>query len=316
MRSRIAALGALVAAALLPAPPPARAQAPITMVVTFAPGGAADIVARILAPEFSGALGTQVVVKNTIGASGTIGTAEAARARPDGQTLLFSPVGPIAVQPQFMRGISYSPADLQPICQVSEAPLVMMTPRSSGLRTVGDVVARARAAAGSMPFGSSGIATLPHISMVAWTRAAGTPMVHVPFRGAGEVMMAFAQGSIQVFSDLPATVRQQNLHAIAVFAPARTPEFPDTPAMREAGFDLSFSIWLGLFAPTGLPAPLLVRFDAACERAVRVPALVDGLGRVQMPVVHRNSRDFAAFVTAEIDKYRGIIEASGLRQAE
>ena len=94
MRSRIAALGALVAAALLPAPPPARAQAPITMVVTFAPGGAADIVARILAPEFSGALGTQVVVKNTIGASGTIGTAEAARARPDGQTLLFSPVGP------------------------------------------------------------------------------------------------------------------------------------------------------------------------------------------------------------------------------
>ena len=86
--------------------------------------------------------------------------------------------------------------------------------------------------------------------------------------------------------------------------------------MREAGFDLAFSIWLGIFVPAGLPAPLLVRLDAACERAVRAPAVVDGLGRVQMPVVHRNSRDFAAFVTAEIDKYRGIIEASGLRQAE
>lgn len=294
----------------------AQAQAPVTLVVNFAAGGPTDITARLLAPELTAALGAQVVVKTVAGASGTIGAAEVARARPDGQTLLFSPVGPLAIQPHFQARIPYRAADFAPVCQVTETPVVMMTPGNSGLRTLTDVAARARGEAGGMPYASTGPGTLPHIAMVAWTRAAGLDMVHVPFRGAGEVMVAFQQGSVAVFSDQPAVIRQHGLHAIAVFAPERTPELPGVPTMRELGHDLRYTIWQGLFAPAGLAPPLLARLEAACAAAVRTPAVIDGLARIQMPLVVRDAPGLAAFLAVESEKFAALIEATGMRRAE
>ena len=311
------AAAALATAALLLGPSgAARAQSPVTIVVNFGPGAGNDVAARIAAAEFQGELGQPFVVKNTTGAAGTIGGAEVVRARPDGQTLLLSPIGPVTVQPSFMRNAGYRTADLAPICQMTDAALVIQTPRTSGLRTMADLEAKARAANGAMPYGSTGPGTLTHLSMVAWTRAAKAPMGHVPYRSPGDVIFAMQQGGVAVLSDQPATVRPNDLHVLAVFAPERLPEFPDAPTVRELGHDLSFSIWQGLFAPAGTPPAVLARYEAACAKAVRSQAFRAGMERIQTPVVHRNAAEFAALVARDAERMRTMIEEGGLRQAE
>ncbi|MBR0682368.1 tripartite tricarboxylate transporter substrate binding protein [Roseomonas eburnea] len=304
---------ALVAALVLPALP-ARAQ--VQMIVNFAAGGPTDIVGRLMQNEMAAALGQPVVVRNVAGAGGTIGTAEAARARPDGQTILFSPVGPMAIQPHFRRGLSYNLASFAAICQVADSPVVMMTQKNSGLRTVADVVARARAQGTGFPFASTGAGSIPHISNVAFMRLANIEMNHVPYRGSGEVMLAFQQGQVQLFTDQTLLIRQYDLHALAFLTERRNPDFPEVPTMREQGYDLVYTIWSGLYVPAGTPEPVMARLEAACERTMRHPEVVAGMNRVAQPIMYRNRADFAAFSQSESEKFRALIEAAGLRAAE
>ncbi len=310
MTRSLAAIAATLALLALPA----RAQ--VQMVVNFAAGGPSDIVARMMQNEMGAALGQPVVVRNVAGAGGTIGTAEVARARPDGQTLLFSPVGPVAIQPHFRRGLSYGLENFAAICQVADSPVVMMTPRNSGLRTVADVVARGRAQGQGFPFASTGAGSIPHISMVALMRLANIELNHIPYRGSGEVMLAFQQGQVQLFTDQTLLIRQYELHPIAFLTEARNPDFPEVPTMREAGFDLVYSIWSGLYAPAGTPEAVLARLEAACARAIRHPEVVAGMARVAQPILYRDRAAFAAFSQAESQKFRALIEAAGLRSAE
>jgi tripartite-type tricarboxylate transporter receptor subunit TctC len=167
-----------------------------------------------------------------------------------------------------------------------------------------------------MPYGSTGPGTLTHLSMVAWTRAAGVPMSHVPYRTPGDVIFAMQQGALAVLSDQPAMVRPNDLRVLAVFAPERLPEFPDAPTVRELGHDLSFSIWQGLFAPAGTPQAVLARYEAACAKAVRSGAFRAGMERIQTPVVHRGAAGFAAVVARDAERIRTMVEEGGLRQAE
>ncbi len=307
-RAAIAAL-ALCALAL-----PARAQAPVTIVTAFGAGSAADIVARLLAADFAPILGTSVVVNNITGAAGTIAANQVVRARPDGNTLLFTPIGPIAIQPNFMRNAGYVAADLTPICMVNRAPLFMMTPANSGLRTLADVVARARQ--GNFPYGTTGVGTTPHLSMVMFARAAGVQMEHITYRGPAEVMIAFARNDVLVMNDHPSSIRANNLHPIAVLANERFADFPDTPTFREQGFDLAMHIWHGLFAPRGTPEAALQRFEAACAQSVRSEAMRVGHERIQTPIVHFGARDFARIVAEDSARMQRIVEDNNLRQAE
>jgi tripartite-type tricarboxylate transporter receptor subunit TctC len=309
--TRIAAAFAAVLTAIA-----APATAQVQMIVNFAAGGPTDIVARMMQTEMAAALGQPVVVRNVAGAGGTIGTAEAARARPDGQTILFSPVGPIAIQPHFRRGLGYTLENLAAICQVADSPVVMMTPKTSGLRTVADVVARGRAQGQGFPFASTGAGSIPHISNVAFMRLANIEMNHIPYRGSGEVMLAFQQGQVQLFTDQTLLIRQYDLHPIAFLTERRNPDFPEVPTMREQGFDLVYTIWSGLYAPAGTPEPVMARLEAACERTIRNPDVVAGMARVAQPILHRNRADFGAFSRSESEKFRALIEAAGLRSAE
>jgi tripartite-type tricarboxylate transporter receptor subunit TctC len=305
---------ALLAACLLALPGAPRAQAPVTIVTAFGAGSAADIVARLLAAEFQPALGVPFVVNNVTGAAGTIAAAQVVRARPDGQTLLFTPIGPIAIQPSFMRNLGYATADLTPICMVNRAPLIMMTPQNSGLRSLADVVARARQ--GNFPYGTTGVGTTPHLSMVMFARAAGVQMEHITYRGPAEVMVAFARNDVLVMNDHPSSIRANNLHPIATLAAERFPDFPDVPTFREQGFDLAMHIWHGLFAPRGTPEAVIQRYEQACAQAVRSEAMRVGHERIQTPIVHFGARDFAAIVTADAQRMREIIEQNNLRAAE
>ena len=310
MKRCLIALAAILGAWALPA------SAQISLVVNFSAGGPSDIVARLMQNDMAAALGQPVVIRNVTGAGGTIGTAEVARARPDGQTILLSPIGPIAIQPHFRSNLTYKLENLAAICQVADSPVIMMTQKNSGLRRVADVIARARAENGGMPFASTGAGSIPHISMVALMRAANIQMNHVPFRGSGEVMLAFQQGQLQLFTDQTLLIRQYDLHPIAFLTEARNPDFPDVPTMREEGHDLVYTIWSGLYAPAGTPEPVMARLEAACERAVKTESFIEGMKRVAQPILYRNRADFAAFSRAESEKFRNLIEATGLRSAE
>ncbi|MCX7374479.1 MAG: tripartite tricarboxylate transporter substrate binding protein [Alphaproteobacteria bacterium] len=307
----LAAFAVLLAVAL-----PARAQTgPITIVVKFVAGGPSDLMARLLAPELSAALGTQVVVKNSIGAAGVIGASEVARARPDGNTILLSPIGAIAIQPNFRNDLPYRPADLVPVCQVADTPVVVMS-APGGPRTLAEVASRAREARGAFNYASTGPGSMPHIATVAMARAMGVEMTHIPFRGNAEAIVSLMRGDVGIFADQPGTLRANNLHPVAILAERRVPEFPDTPTLRELGHDIVYGIWSGLFVPAGTPAEIIARFDAACERALRAAAVIEGFQRLATPIVYRNATDFLAFRDAELAKLARVIQAAGIRPGD
>ncbi len=304
----------LAFAALTLAAVPAHAQ--VQMVVNFTVGGPSDLVARLMQPDLSAALGQPVVVRNTTGAAGTIGAVEVARAKPDGQTLLFTPVGPVAIQPHFRPGLAYSLDSFAPVCQVASSPVVVMTPKNSGLRTVADVIARARREGTAFPYASTGAGTIPHIAMVALTRLANVQMNHIPYRGSGDVMAAFLSGQLQLFTDQTLLIRQYDLHPIAFLTEQRNPEFADVPTMREAGYEMVYTIWTGMYAPAGTPETVLARLEQACERTLRAPTVVQRMQNVAQPILFRNRVEFASFSRGESEKFRALIQSAGLRSAD
>ena len=142
-------------------------------------------------------------------------------------------------------------------------------------------------------------------------------MSHITYRGPTDVMAAFQQGSVLIMNDDPSPVRANGLHAIAALSSAeRLPDFPDTPTMREAGFPTEMSIWHGVFAPAATPPRTIARFEAACERAVRAPAAIQGHERIQTPIVYLNAWDFGAAVARDVEAMRRAIEENNLRQVE
>ena len=288
------------------------AQNAVTMIVNFSAGGSTDLMARIIQPEFSAALGATMVIKNTSGANGTVGAMEMTRAARDGNTILMTPGGSLVLTPH-TRGAPFRNADFAPVCQVVSAPIIMMTTQESGIRTLNDVLARAREARGAFPLANTGPGSTPHISSISLERLTGVEFNHIPFRGSGDVVQALASGQVQLVTDQASLVRQYNYHPIAVYAERRMAEFPDTPTMRELGYDLAFSIWSGFYAPAGTPEPILDRLDAACARMVRSQAVVEGLGRLNMPIEYRNRADFTAFHNAEYARYEQMVRQFNLR---
>nr|WP_314069639.1 tripartite tricarboxylate transporter substrate binding protein [uncultured Roseococcus sp.] len=290
----------------------AQAQSPVTMIVPYPPGGATDLMARLVQPELSAALGATVVIKNSAGANGTVGAMEMARSRSDGTTILFTTGTSLVLTPH-TRGAPFRQDQFIPVCQTSAALVVMMTPQNSGLRTLQDVVARARQDAGAFPYASTGPGGTPHITMVSLERMTGISMNHIPFRGSGEVMQALAANQVQLFTDQGNLVRQYHLHPIAVFSETRRPEFPDTPTMRELGHDLVFTIWSGIYLPAGTPDAIVDRISEGCLRTMAAPAVVEGLRRMDMPIQARGRAEFSAFHAAEYERFGRLVEQFNLR---
>jgi tripartite-type tricarboxylate transporter receptor subunit TctC len=312
---RLAWLAATLAAGLLSAVAiPAGAQ--VQMIVPWPAGGGTDIIARLIQPVFAEELGAQIVIRNVGGATGTIGTAEVVRSKPDGTTLLLTSMAAVVIQPSFRANPPYSVEQLMPVCQVAEAPAVLMTPRTSGIRSVADIAARARATPGQMPYASGGVGGLGHLAMTGLTRALGIEMAHVPFRGSGDSVLAMQQGTVSLLTAEANLVQQYGLHAVAVFGERRLPEYPDAPTLRELGHDLAYPLWTGLFAPAGSPDAVIRRIDEACARTLRTPSVVQGMTRAAHPIRYLGRAEFGAYVRAEAAKYAALITTSGLRQAE
>lgn len=308
---RLLAAVALVVAAMVPA------QAQVQVIIPWPAGGATDIIGRLVQPVFSEELGTQLVIRNVGGATGTIGTSEVVRGRPDGSLLLLTSMAAVVIQPGFLARPPYTADQLAPVCLLAEAPAVMMTPQTSGIRSVADIVARAQANPDQVPFASGGVGGIGHLSMTALTRALGLRMNHIPYRGSGDAVIAMQSGTVPLLTAEANLVQHYGLHPVLVYGERRLPEYPDTPTAKELGHpELVFPLWTGVFAPPGTPEAVLQRLDAACARTLRTPAVVQAMTRAAHPIRYLDHRAFADYVRTEAVKYAAIIRANGLRQAE
>ncbi len=286
-------------------------ERPVTVIVAWTAGGATDLLTRGVQDAFQKALGGQVVVKNVPGAAGTLGTAEAARSAPDGYTILISPIGPITLQPHRMK-LTYSYDSFDPICKMVDSPVVMMTGPESKYKSIADVVKAAKEAPGKLPYGSTGPGTTPHIAKIAFAKAAGIDIKHVPYKGSADVVQGLLTNTVELFTDQPNLVPQYNLRPLAIYAANRIPTYPAVPTMKEAGYDIQFSIWNTMFAPKGTPEPILAKLESACRTALADPGVVDNLGKQRQPIDFLDRKATDAFISAEFKKNGTLISEAGL----
>jgi tripartite-type tricarboxylate transporter receptor subunit TctC len=285
---------------------------PITFVVAWAAGGATDLIARAVTPRAAEILGVNIVVRNIAGAAGTIGTAEVARAGPDGYTVMQSPAGPVSLQVH-LRDLPYGRDSFEPVCRLTLAPLAIMVRQDSPYRTVEDLVEAARAAPGDILYGSAGAGTLPHISMIALGKAAGVEFTHVPYSGSAAAIRALLGGEVHVVSEQSNLVPRYGLHPVAIWAKQPTPEFPNTPTVNKSGYDLNFANWNAWYVPAGTPREIIDVLAAACEQALQDPSVIQrvavGMGT---PIAFLGPDEFREFYRKEFELNRDLLTTAGL----
>ena len=292
----------------------------IRIVVPAAPGGTTDIMARLLAAHLQARFGSPVVAENRSGAGGVIGTMEVVRAAPDGHTLLSGNIGPQSIAYSLFRNMQYQPTSLLPVCNMIRGPNVLVVHPSVPATTVPEFVAWLKASPGKHSYGSPGIGQSPHLSGVWFHQLTGTEGIHVPFRGAGPAAIELVAGNIQYMFDNLTTgiqqVRAGRVRALAVTSAERNSQLPDVPALRETMAELApydVSTWFGIFAPAGTPAPAIARLNAEIRALVEAPEMTARFATMGGIAASGPVEEFAAFVAAEIEKWRNVIRREGLQ---
>lgn len=301
-------------ATLAQAQPARFPERPITMVVPFGPGGTTDIMARILADEFSRQLGGSVVVVNTAGAGGAIGMAQVVRARPDGYTLSMTTIGPLVIQPSRRDNTGYQPDGFDYICGTYDVPLLTLVPEQSPYKNYAALVSAAKQASGRFNYGSSGVGTALHISALEQWQHHGVQALHVPYKSTGDMVVPLKNGEIQVFNETPPVAVQHQLRALVALSDKRVPGFEQVPSAKELGLPVRGSVWGGLVAPKGLPAALRQQLEDACRAATDTTLYKARAQAANSPLVWRDGEAFRRFAMAEADKMRRIVETHGLRE--
>ncbi len=290
----------------------------ITLIVPFPPGGPSDIIARILAIQLSQSLGQQVIVDNRGGAAGNIGMGQAARATPDGYTLLLTSTA-IAVNPALFKNLPYDPfKDFIPITELVNAPNVLIVRPDSGMKTVADLVAKAKAAPGTFNYASPGAGTKSHLTGELLKIRSGIQMQHVPFRGAGPAAQAVLAGTVQVGSvalaAAEALIKSGELRALAVTGAGRWFSLPDVPTMIESGYPNFVSdTFNALFAPAGTPPEIVALLVKESRAAMQRPAAREQARRAGFEIVAGTPEQLAARVAAEVPSVRELVEKAGIK---
>ncbi|MBK8322304.1 MAG: tripartite tricarboxylate transporter substrate binding protein [Betaproteobacteria bacterium] len=301
-------------AALAQQPYPSR---PVRLVVGFAPGGAADIVARALSEGLSRALGQPVVIENRAGAGSSIAAENVAKSPPDGYSILIASPSSISVNPALNPKLGYKASDLAPITKVSSSPLVIVVNPATDINTVGELVAVAGKRPGFLNYATSGIGSAPHFGAALFSQLTGVKMVHVPFKGGAPAVVSVVGGDTQLSFATPPSVmpmvKAGRLRALAVTTPERSPLMPDIPGMREAGVpSMSLSFWYGLFVPAGTPPDIVKKiYDATAAAAYR-PEYKATLARegTEMAISH-SPEEFAAFLVQDAKFWVKLARDSG-----
>jgi len=285
------------------------------IIVPFPPGGAADFLGRVVGERLARGLGQAVVIENRTGAGGNIGTAAAAQAERDGQTLLLNGV-PIAVNRFLFPALPFdAERDFTPVGMLAIVPNIMVVPVSLPVTTVAEFLALARTR--PMNYASIGNGTSLHLAGAQFNIATGLNMTHVPYRetGAanGDLMAGRVEVMFQTISAAAELVRGGRMKALAVTSAERAPAFAEVPTLREAGVDLVSVGWFGLFVPRGTPAERLARLEAETLAAVRDQAVASRIVASGSMPRASSSADFAAFIAEEVRRLGDLVRVAGIR---
>jgi len=292
---------------------------PIRMLVPFPAGGAVDITARALSAELSRLLGQSVVADNRTGAGGNIAAEATARSAPDGYTLLMTTSAIMAVNPVLYSKISFDPVkDFAPISVVAAASNVLLIHPSLPATSISELVALIRSNPGKYSYGSAGNGTSTHLAAEMFKMMAGVELLHVPYRGGPPSLIDLAAGQVNmVFELLPTAVplvRSGKVRALAYGGPRRSPLLAEIPTFAEAGLSgYESTVWFGVVAPAGTPAPIVARLNTATAQAVKHPDLGERLRSMGYEISSTTPEQMSEMVRAEIPKWSRVIKAAGIK---
>lgn len=293
-------------------------ERPITMVVTFAPGGSSDVLARAVANAMARELGKHVAVDNRPGAGGHVGAETVAHAAPDGYTILFGTSGTLGIGPALYKNRRYDPLhDLAPVGLLHKLPLVLVVNSQVPAKTLGELIEYARTNPGKLSFASAGVGSVSHLAGELFKSEAQIEMLHVPYKGGGAAVPDLLTGRVSMMLEtipnaLP-LARSGDMRAIGVTTKERSPSAPDLPTLAESGlpgFDVS--AWTGLFAPAGTPRAVIDRLNAATRTIAGdkdYVALIESMGT---DVAWSNPETFGSFVRDDIARWTDVIARSGI----
>ena len=292
---------------------------PIRLVIGFAPGGAADFVARTLSEPLGRALGQQVVVENRAGAGSSLAADFVAKAPADGYTLLIASPSSISVNPALNPKLSYGAKDLLPVLRVTTSPLVVAVNPKAGIGSIQELIAVAKKTPGSLNYTSSGNGSAPHLGAAHFSRVAGVEMVHIPYKGGAPAIQSVVAGDAQLTFGTPPSVlpmvQAGRLRALAVTSTQRTPLVPDVPGMAEAGLPgYSMSFWYGLFVPVGTPPELIKKIFDATQEAMQRPEVKAALAREGTEVsLSKSPEEFVAFLIEDNRFWSRLVKEAGVK---
>jgi tripartite-type tricarboxylate transporter receptor subunit TctC len=293
----------------------------VRLIVPFVPGGATDVIARVVASRLSDAWGQQVVVENRAGGGANIGAQAVAQSDPDGYTLYIASV-PHATNRFLYASLSYDPiADFAPVTLICMQPNIMVVPNSSPAKSVMDFVAYAKANPGKISYGSGGVGTSVHLSGELFKRMTGIEMTHIPYRGAAPALQDVMAGRLDlifdnVTSSLP-QVKGGNARGLAVTTGKRVPAMPELPTIAEAGvpgFDVSS--WFAFFVPAKTPSAIIKKMNEDTVAALGNPMVKERLEQLGAAPVGSTPAELAAFLKSEMDKWGPVIREAKIRADE
>ena len=292
---------------------------PIRFIVPFAPGGGGDVVGRIIGQRMSEQLGKPLIIDNRAGGGGTLGCELAAKAAPDGYTLLLGNVGPIAVGPALYPKLAYDPVrDFAPVTMIASFPNLLVANPGLPFKTVPELVAYAKSRPGTLNFASAGAGTSTHLAGELFKSVAGIDVVHVPYKGGAAAMTDIIAGQVAYyFGTMPSSMplaKAGKLRALAVTSLTRSPAAPEVPTIAESGYPkFETAAWYGLMFPTSTPREIVARTNAATMVVLALPDIRERLVHEGSEPLGSTPAQFGAYIKAEIAKWSGVVKAANLK---
>jgi tripartite-type tricarboxylate transporter receptor subunit TctC len=292
---------------------------PVKIIVPTVAGGTVDVITRLIANDLSSRLGMSFIVDNRSGAGNTLGSREAARADPDGATLLMSSASGQVISPLVYQTVNYDPIKgFAPIGLVAEGSIILVVNPSLPFKSVQELVAHAKANPGKLNYGSAATGTVPHLTGELFKSAAGVDLVHVPYRGGAlsiaDVIGGNVQMTFEASSPLLPHIRDGRLRALAVMSKSRIPDLPNVPSAAESGYPgLVVSAWTGLFAPAGTDPAIVGKLNGALNEGLRSPALKAALAKVGNVPMGGPPEALTQMIVAENQKWAPIVKALNLK---
>ena len=293
---------------------------PVRLIVTVPPGGAADLVARVMAQKLGESMGQTVVVDNRGGGGGQIAAELAAKAAPDGYTLLQSSITTHGIGPHVYEKLLFDPVkDFSTVALYATMPMVIVANAQVPVKSVKDMIALTKAKPGAYAFGSSGSGGAPHLVGELFKGATGANLQHVPYKGSGPAATDVAGGQVAFAFDAIAPhmphIKSGRTRVLAAISPNRLPLFPDAPTMKEMGYpQVAATIWYGTLAPAGMAKPLVAKLNGEVNKALGLPDVKERMAGAGIDAAAPNTpEDFAKFIRDELAKWGPVVKAAGAK---